>query len=177
MILKNFKINDEFKEVDLSSSLFHKQDFVNGFYECLGGTFVAIFLIDTSLFLRIEDSYFKLDGHVTSSHSINNDICVLTIEAGEGQSLEVSYDYETPLSTIFWTEDDEDVNFGVWISHIIQSQAKRDSIIETWGYTEELFQYYLDQGMIHLAIKVAHKLFKCSSLKEASEVVYSKLES
>ena len=51
----------------------------------------------------------------------------------DGLATDIRYDNpRKPISTLFYSEDDEDADFGLWLSNVLASENRRDVFLGSW---------------------------------------------
>lgn len=102
-----------------------------GFYERLGADDVALFAAGGKLFLSLEGFALELpEGHASARHSTRGRRCELELSV-DGETHRFSYPAGPgPVSTLWYSEDEEDADFGLWIHNVLNSAERRRSFIE-----------------------------------------------
>ena len=101
-----------------------------GWYDKLGDRDLGFFVLRKVLYFLIDGIAFEfseissVDWSYVETGRVN-----LTIVTPRG---EVSWSYEKPIpvSTIYWSEDDEDADFGLRVFNLSKSPMRRAALIE-----------------------------------------------
>ncbi len=70
---------------------------------------------------------------VQISHQHDGNHKVLHIES-EGRVYDIHYETEEPVSTMFYSEGEEDVDFGLWLLNVLNSNERRDLCTDNWTH-------------------------------------------
>ncbi len=112
--LKDFKFKEEIDSVNIDSF---------GFYDLLGEKKVGFTSINENLFLFIEEVCYKLDIDSKVDYKRKDDFAYFSITQ-KNNSCELKYSFEEPLSTLGYSESDEDSDLGLWIFNLLNSPEK-----------------------------------------------------
>jgi hypothetical protein len=118
--------------VDLKDKIFELP--LKGFYDILSGHLVILFKnIDNLLMLMIDDYCMTLDGAFKVSYRDENATGLLSI-GDSNRSILIRYDIskDLPISTTYYSEESEDVNFGLWLSNVLNSEERKKILLEYW---------------------------------------------
>lgn len=111
-----------------------KEESFHGIYDYLGEHFLALFKDwNHKIILILDNKWLPISTIKKISYRRNNNLDTLSI-ASEDNSYEVHYPAESfpEKCSVFWTEDDEDVNFGLWLSNVLNSIERKTIISENW---------------------------------------------
>ncbi|WP_407324093.1 hypothetical protein R5O24_03870 [Tenacibaculum maritimum] len=112
--LKDFKFKDEICSDNVTSF---------GFYDLLGGKILGLSSINESLFLFVEGSCYKLDTNLKVNYKRVNNVAHLSITKNI-HSYELKYFFEESLSTLSYSEENEDSDFGLWVYNVLNSKER-----------------------------------------------------
>ena len=109
---------------------------VNGFFEKLNGTFVALYASSGQLFLSVEKNVIKITEGVTATVTggARNRLLKISDENGELASIAYAIDNSSRFvgdQTPF--VENEDFDFGLFISNIVTSAVRRNVVLESWS--------------------------------------------
>jgi len=105
-----------------------------GFYGCLGKDCVGLFAMRERLFVYINGKVSDVPGEgKPTSYSREQGLCVLRLSLG-GEIHMISYCNARPsISTLTYSEDEEDADFGLWLHNVLASDERRRIVIGRWG--------------------------------------------
>lgn len=107
-----------------------------GFYADLSGKTVALAEYDGRLYVILGERAVEVDESMSVRHSAEARNRRLVIEKGaERLSIEYINDRE-PVSTLFYSEDEVDADFGLWLSGVLSSPERKRFILSTWTKSE-----------------------------------------
>jgi len=110
------------------------QNLTMGLYSQLGTYRVGLFVIGSKLFLCMNDVIVDTSiDEISTSYSKNEEWRELQIRVGIKNHLIAYANPRAPVSTPFYSEDEEDVDFGLWIHNIFSSGERRQIIINRWA--------------------------------------------
>ncbi len=93
---------------------------------------IALYKEDGRLKLMTGDKVFEADA-IFVSYKRNNDYGELTIS---GKDANIVFNYPVNdkyfISTLTYTEEEEDVNFGLWLANILNSDERKRIILDNW---------------------------------------------
>jgi hypothetical protein len=99
----------------------------------LGGNCIGLFVLDDRLFLYLNGRASEVIGRRVSA-SLQKEGAMhrleLTID-GVNQRIDYKQD-QTPVSTQFYSEDEEDADYGLWLTNILASQERRELFVQSW---------------------------------------------
>ena len=131
------------KQIDFSSSLSLTQELakyaeINGFFDVIKETFLAILVMDNSIKIVVGNIQTKLD-EVSVYYKIENGNRVFKINFPENMCVDFMYTSKDlvadPMLLLGSYEEIEDYDFGCYIYNIKNSQERQLLIFENWGKT------------------------------------------
>jgi hypothetical protein len=108
------------------------QNGVRGQCSQLGDRFVGLFATRRRLFLWIDGDTIEVDHSVTTSHRADVNTCVFSVHTA-GKAYDARYDKPLPVSTPFYSEDDEDADFGLWVHNVLNSDERKRIFFNSWS--------------------------------------------
>ncbi|PQO40936.1 hypothetical protein [Blastopirellula marina] len=125
---------DKTLAIDLPAELLSGTPVANkaiGRYEELGGHTLGLFADRFGLVMWWNDAWFPLAPHLHISHvteglSRRLTICQRPIE------IEIDYQARPPVTTPYYAEDEEDVDFGLWLKNVLASPERRRTFLANW---------------------------------------------
>lgn len=124
--LENFKINEHSDELKSTTKTI-------GTYAERANRIVGLFKnSNDKLSLFIDKNVYKIDPNFNIEFDKKEKKSILTIKAGNGDLYKLEYinDLE-PISTLTYTEEDEDVDFGLWLFNILNSKDRMSILSKT----------------------------------------------
>ena len=105
-----------------------------GIYSKLGDDAVGLFVIDKILYIYLNGLASEVRGKriTTSFHSEGEDR-KLSIMIGQSVNTIAYKNLELPVSTQFYSEDEEDADFGLWLTNVLGSEERREIVIQSWS--------------------------------------------
>ncbi|MPT35904.1 MAG: hypothetical protein E2604_12660 [Flavobacterium sp.] len=103
-----------------------------GFFDYLNGELIMLVSFENKIYL-----YFNNEFHYFNNENIKVDYQVLNKEAlltfynsnnNEATIIQYSTEEMVPISTLWYTEDEDDVNFGLWIYNVLNNQERIEII-------------------------------------------------
>jgi hypothetical protein len=138
LFLKAFFSNDQIAvEVDTNEPNFFNvldtQNQTRGVYCQLGNDGVGLFAIDENLFIFLNGRVRAVRGDETvASYSQKGDLRELSLRVGSENQLLVYTNTRRPISTQFYSEDEEDADFGLWLHNVLSSVERRRIFVKAW---------------------------------------------
>lgn len=81
----------------------------------------------------MDDLSFDIDENFLVDYHINGKTALLKIEDKRRMiSMEIHPQEFIPVSTLHYSETEEDVNFGVWIFNVLSSTERRKILQDNW---------------------------------------------
>ena len=117
--LENFKIKEHSGELESTTKTI-------GTYAKCANRIVGLFKNSNNKFsIFIDENFYKIDSDFNIEFDKKEKTSILTIKTGNGDSYKLEYinDLE-PISTLTYTEEDEDVDFGLWLFNILNSKDR-----------------------------------------------------
>lgn len=111
-----------------------KEESFNGIYDYLGEHFLALFKDwNHKIILILDDKWLPISTIKNISYRRNSNLDTFSI-ISEDNAYEVQYQADSipEKCSVFWSEDDEDVNFGLWLSNVLNSIERKKIIAENW---------------------------------------------
>jgi hypothetical protein len=104
-----------------------------GVYGRLGDNCIGLFVQDRKLFLYLNGIASETrDSHVMVSFHSEGERRWLSITVG-GSVTTIAYsNSQLPVSTQFYSEDEEDSDFGLWLTNVLGSDERRKIFIQSW---------------------------------------------
>ncbi len=103
-----------------------------GLYAELSGKTVGLGVYDDRLFVMLDERAIEVDGSLSALHTADEELCKLVIEKGTDQfSFEYVNDNE-PVSTPYYSETEEDADFGLWLSNVLSSPERKRIALGAW---------------------------------------------
>lgn len=107
-----------------------------GLFSRLGADRVGLFSIENRLFVYLNGIASEVDEGMSISYESNGDHRRLHIQIGTSLK---TFDYintRAPASTPFYSEDEEDADFGLWLNNVLNSDERCDSFSKVGGHAE-----------------------------------------
>jgi hypothetical protein len=101
-----------------------------GQFAFLGDHCIALFSVDFELFVLVNSEVRKAPPE--SFYSRNGEIRELVLVFGSDRRTIKYWSERVPVSTVFYSEDEEDADFGLWIHNVLSSSERRKRCIESW---------------------------------------------
>jgi hypothetical protein len=107
-----------------------------GFYSELAGHCVGLFVVQRQLFVLIDGEAMEVKGrHTSATFQQTGGSSSLRIHCG-GRDWRINYvNTGVALSSLTYTAEEEDANFGLWMANVINSDERRQVFIENWPNT------------------------------------------
>jgi hypothetical protein len=104
-----------------------------GIYCNLDGRCIGLFVSGERLFLYLDGLAGEVCGtRVTAAHCQNGLLRQLDVTIDGSMTTVVYNNPRVPVSTQFYSEDEEDADFGLWLANVINSDARRSIILQSW---------------------------------------------
>lgn len=134
ILLRNYQHIDLFLEINVPAELFSDTpigDKPIGLYDDLGGHTLGLFAGRFGLVMWWNEAWFPLTPQLQISHVADGSSRRLTICQ---PPIEIKIDYQTnpPVTTPFYSEDEEDVDFGLWLKNVLTSPERSETIFPIW---------------------------------------------
>jgi hypothetical protein len=105
-----------------------------GLYSELDGVGIGLFAHDGRLYLLLDGEVLAADGGLATDHAANGPRARLVLQDARGSRV-IEYTRGAPVSTVFYSEDDEDADFGLWIHNVLASEARKRIFLSHWPQT------------------------------------------
>ena len=104
-----------------------------GLYAMLGDDCVGLLLIGGRLFVLWNGEALELSRCRDVQHTAEGGVRELRLTCGTRDLRSIYRISVPPVSTQFYSEDEEDADFGLWFRNVISSPARTLSIIRGWA--------------------------------------------
>ncbi|MCP3923939.1 MAG: hypothetical protein GY714_15280, partial [Desulfobacterales bacterium] len=137
LYLKNYVSNEKITiDLDLTQLISDKFSVTHenpvGVYSNLGENILGLFLISEKLFIWLNGEVLEFSNFEEISHKVDGDHRVLKMKFGKRDYISIYSITDSPISTQFYSEDDEDVDFGLWVHNVLSSKERTQSIFKRW---------------------------------------------
>lgn len=106
-----------------------------GVYKKIDSYYIIVFSFNNNVFLIINNLIYSIDSidffiEYTKHDENRNSI---SIYVDSVLDVDISY-YEEfkPVDTLFFSEEEEDVNFGLWLSNVLNNIERRNIFRNSW---------------------------------------------
>lgn len=100
----------------------------------LGGHCVGLFVSESKLHLILDDAFFNIQSDAVSvSFNRDGDVRSLKVTVGERVICFVYSQAQLPVSTPYYTEDEEDADFGLWLANVLASNERCSIFVQSWS--------------------------------------------
>lgn len=137
LLMKDYLSNTR-KEFDVDLTCIEKPDASNhvgkcrGFFAEVSGKTIGLAEYGNRLYVMLDKRAVEVDDSISVYYSADGQTRKLVIEKGADQfSVEYITDNE-PISTQYYSEDEEDADFGLWLSNVLNSPIRRSMLLSTW---------------------------------------------
>ena len=85
------------------------------------------------LSLIVDDYSFPVDETFSLSYDNSNNIGILNIQ-NQKKTISINYDSSAKpfISTLHYSEEEEDANFGLWLLNVLNSQERKEILLNNW---------------------------------------------
>ena len=105
-----------------------------GIYSILGDDTVGLFVIDKILYIYMNGNASEVRGNqITASFHSDGENRWLNITIRQSVNTIAYKNSEAPISTQFYSEDEEDADFGLWLTNVLGSEERREIVIQSWS--------------------------------------------
>ncbi len=105
-----------------------------GIYSKLGDDAVGLFVVDKELYILLNGLASEVRGkRITTSFHSEGENRKLSIAIGQSVKTIAYNNSELPVSTQFYSEDEEDADFGLWLTNVLNSEERREIVIQSWS--------------------------------------------
>lgn len=106
-----------------------------GIYCNLDGQCVGLFVVGEKLFLYLNGLASEVcEQCATASLHQDGPLRQLKLLVG-GSVTTITYTPPSPVSTQFYSEDEEDADFGLWLTNVLNSDERRKMALYSWRVT------------------------------------------
>jgi|GEM_PF-2858234 len=137
LLLKHYFSNTR-REFDIEFSLNNVPESVNDTERCRGvyaectGKVIGLAALDDRLYVLYDGSAIEVDGSFSVRYISDKQAKKLVVAKGD-QQYSVEYANENgPVSTQFYSEDEEDSDFGLWLSNVLSSPERTNILLSSW---------------------------------------------
>ena len=141
VVLKNFfstetvAVEVAFDPPDSSGHLLSAHQ-PQGIYCNLGSDCVGLFVAWEKLFLYLNGLAIEVrEQRVAASLHQDGVLYQLKLTVGGSATTVVYNDARLPVSTQFYSEDEEDSDFGLWLTNVLDSDLRRNTFLQSWRVT------------------------------------------
>ncbi|WP_088256001.1 hypothetical protein [Fimbriiglobus ruber] len=100
----------------------------------LGDDAVGLFVVSKKLYIYLNGLASEVRGkRITASFHSEGENRKLNIAIGQSVKTIAYNNSELPVSTQFYSEDEEDADFGLWLTNVLNSDERRDIVIQSWS--------------------------------------------
>ena len=110
----------------------HESNRTSGFYAVLEGNTLGLFTYGGKLFLLLNSVTFGVNELLSARFDASDDERRLTIENGSNKHVVRYNNSAVAVSTPFYSEDEEDADFGLWVSNVLMSDERKQRVNERW---------------------------------------------
>ncbi|MCP3926132.1 MAG: hypothetical protein GY714_26505, partial [Desulfobacterales bacterium] len=138
LYLKNYVSNEKITiDLDLTQLISDKFSVTHenpvGVYSNLGENILGLFLISEKLFTLFNGEVLEFSSFEEIYHKIDGDHRELSMKFGKRDYRCVYTITDDPVSTQFYSEDVEDVDFGLWLHNVLSSKERTQNLFKRWG--------------------------------------------
>lgn len=104
-----------------------------GFYSYLQDELVMLFCFNRKIYIYFNNKFHSFDeAHIKVNYTQNNQKALLKFDTISFNH-QISYSIEDmiPVSTLTYTEDEEDANFGLWIYNVLNNNERLEIMKNT----------------------------------------------
>jgi len=95
-----------------------------GFFSDYNTNVVGILCFKNAIWLYYNNLMNKYNDNMKIEYIRNNNLARLSISDSQNEFI-IRYLVDSPLSTLTYSEEDEDSDFGLWLSNILNSKERR----------------------------------------------------
>jgi hypothetical protein len=106
-----------------------------GFYCELGGDRIGLFAVNDMLYIYLNDRTCQVDDECRVSYLQKGNSRELKLSFGPENYDVIYINLRNAVSTQYHSEDEEDVDFGLWLYNVLSSSQRRQIFITSWGQT------------------------------------------
>jgi len=110
----------------------------NGFFAKLGERTIGLFVANQSPFLMLDEQAYEIEpGNRLATYRREGVNCEVEICFGPVNARLKYKNTRTPVSTPYYSEDEEDADFGLWICNVLNSDERKRIMIDAWEATKQ----------------------------------------
>jgi len=105
-----------------------------GYYDIIDNHFLILYKDENEfLSLKIDELSFFVTDTFSIKYYIKNNRGALIVK-DEDKSINIEYNLleKYPVSTLYYSEEDEDANFGLWLSNVLNSEDRKTILLNSW---------------------------------------------
>ena len=105
-----------------------------GFYEIIDNHLIILYKTANNLLsLKVDDLVFNISDRFSIRYFDEDNYGFLNIK-DEYKEIKLRYSILSMgiVSTLFYSEEEEDVNFGLWLANVLNSGEKIAILLDTW---------------------------------------------
>lgn len=108
-----------------------------GLYAYLGRTRVALFVYKKAMWIGWDNKTIEVTSGLSVSHSQDGSWRTLTISDQEIDLIAKYENVDPPVSTPYYSEDEEDTDFGLWLRNVLSTPERNETVVARWekGFT------------------------------------------
>lgn len=121
------------QQVEVLSNKFKTSDIkTSGFYDEVNNIILSLFSLNQSIYLSISNKLFKIDNDYTIQYSSDKKKGNLLIKNNNITILNIFYpvDEFNLASSLYYSPEQEDENFGLWLSNVLNDDSRKQIFIE-----------------------------------------------
>lgn len=103
-----------------------------GFYAVLSHTTVGLAACEDRLYVMIDETVFEVDAALSVGYESEGQLNKLLISRGAEQYCVEFVNGFAPVTTPYFSEDEEDADFGLWLSNTLNSPDRQNQVLEFW---------------------------------------------
>ena len=104
-----------------------------GWYSFLGNDQVGLFVARNKIFIVLNEKVVEVPAEKTeTSHSINGEQREFNLRVGPEVYQKAYANPRMPVSTQFYSESEEDADFGLWLHNVLSSPERGKIVLNRW---------------------------------------------
>jgi hypothetical protein len=108
-------------------------DRASGFYAHLDKDLVGLFVINGRLYICLNNIVHEVSPKTTAEYSRNGDQREICLNLDQDKIVIAYTNSREPVSTVFYSEEEEDVDFGLWLSNVLNSSERKQIAVDVWS--------------------------------------------
>lgn len=109
----------------------------NGLFEMLGGRTIGVFVDEQRPYLMLDEQAYAIEpGNRLATYRREGENCEVEISFGPVNARLKYKNTRTPVSTPYYSEDEEDADFGLWFCNVLNSDERKRIMINAWEATK-----------------------------------------